>query len=156
MPGSASSGTSERYFASCFASASGSFQEIRPWSVASPDPVRSSNTAQLWLARNVRELRNVMERVALLAAGQEVALNNLPSALLGAAETVAVFPEEDRLLTLRELEERQIRQILNLGVSMDRAAELLGITSVTLGRKRKELCLRWDCAEVKSIAVAAG
>lgn len=105
---------------------------------------------------NVRELRNVMERVALLAAGREVALNNLPSALLSTAETVAAFPEEDRLLTLRELEKRQIRQVLNLGVSMDRAAELLGITSVTLGRKRKELCLRWNCAEVKSIAVAAG
>lgn len=90
---------------------------------------------------NVRELRNVMERVALLAAGREVALNDLPPALLGAAETVAAFPEEDRLLTLRELEERQIRQVLNLGVSMDRAAELLGITSVTLWRKRKELGL---------------
>lgn len=90
---------------------------------------------------NVRELRNVMERVALLAAGREVAVNDLPPVLLGAAETVAAFPEEDRLLTLRELEERQIRQVLNLGVSMDRAAELLGITSVPLWRKRKEFGL---------------
>lgn len=89
---------------------------------------------------NVRELRNVMERVAL-AAGREVAVNDLPPVLLGAAETVAAFPEEDRLLTLRELEKSQIRQVLNLGVSMDRAAELLGITSVPLWRKRKELGL---------------
>ena len=39
------------------------------------------------------------------------------------------------------MEEAQIRKVLGLGVSMDKAAALLGITTVTLWRKRKELGL---------------
>ena len=42
---------------------------------------------------------------------------------------------------LAEVEEAQIRKVLGLGVSMDKAAALLGITTVTLWRKRKELGL---------------
>ena len=48
--------------------------------------------------------------------------------------------EYDRMLVrLRELEAEHIRRVLGLGVSMERAAELLGINTVTLWRKRKEL-----------------
>ena len=84
---------------------------------------------------NVRELRNVMERVALLAAGREATLADLPPTLSG--ETAQ--PGEKRILTLRELEAEHIRRVLALGVSMEQAAELLGINTVTLWRKRKEL-----------------
>ena len=88
---------------------------------------------------NVRELRNVMERVALLAAGLEVTLADLPPAL-SAGEGVRSGPDEEpHILTLRELEAEHIRRVLGLGVSMERAAELLGINTVTLWRKRKEL-----------------
>ena len=88
---------------------------------------------------NVRELRNVMERVALLAAGREVTLADLPPAL-SAGEGVRSGPDEEpHILTLRELEAEHIRRVLGLGVSMERAAELLGINTVTLWRKRKEL-----------------
>ena len=88
---------------------------------------------------NVRELRNVMERVALLAAGREVTLADLPPAL-SAGEGVRSGPDEEpHILTLRELEAEHIRRVLGLGVSMERAAELLGINTVTLWRKRQEL-----------------
>ena len=39
--------------------------------------------------------------------------------------------EEPHILTLRELEAEHIRRVLGLGVSMERAAELLGINTVT-------------------------
>ena len=84
---------------------------------------------------NVRELRNVMERVALLAAGREATPADLPPALSGTGEP----SEEKRIPTLREVEAEHIRRVLALGVSMEQAAELLGINTVTLWRKRKEL-----------------
>ena len=88
---------------------------------------------------NVRELRNVMERVALLAAGREVTLADLPPALSAGEGVLSGPDEEPHILTLRELEAEHIRRVLGLGVSMERAAELLGINTVTLWRKRKEL-----------------
>ncbi|MFQ9367247.1 MAG: helix-turn-helix domain-containing protein, partial [Bilophila wadsworthia] len=86
-----------------------------------------------------RELRNVMERVALLAAGREVTLADLPPALSAGEGVLSGPDEEPHILTLRELEAEHIRRVLGLGVSMERAAELLGINTVTLWRKRKEL-----------------
>ena len=41
----------------------------------------------------------------------------------------------------RPIRPRQFRRVLGLGVSLERAAELLGVTGVTLLRKRKELGL---------------
>ncbi|HIW77979.1 MAG TPA: sigma-54 dependent transcriptional regulator [Candidatus Bilophila faecipullorum] len=87
---------------------------------------------------NVRELRNVMERLALLAAGREATPEDLPPALAG-GPAEADAEDGGRILTLREVEARHIRHVLSLGVSMERAAELLGINTVTLWRKRKEL-----------------
>lgn len=103
--------------------------------VVSP-PVLTTLLSYGWPG-NVRELRNVMERIALLATGREIALGDLPPALLEVT-TCGNLATGERLLTLRELEEQHIRKVLELGVSMDRAAELLGITTVTLWRKRKE------------------
>ena len=66
-------------------------------------------------------------------------LADLPPAL-SAGEGVRSGPDEEpHILTLRELEAEHIRRVLGLGVSMERAAELLGINTVTLWRKRKEL-----------------
>ena len=73
------------------------------------------------------------------AAGREVTLADLPPALT-AGEGMRPGPDEGpHILTLRELEAEHIRRVLGLGVSMERAAELLGINTVTLWRKRKEL-----------------
>lgn len=102
---------------------------------------------------NVRELRNVVERMALLAVGREPALHDLPPALeksctvdLGSRQDAAMplmssnalAVNNERLLTLRELEELQIRLVLDRDISMEKAAELLGTNTVTLWRKRKE------------------
>ncbi len=92
---------------------------------------------------NARELRNVMERALLLAEGSAVRRDDLPPALqgVGGAASGGATADETRILTLAEVEEAQIRKVLGLGVSMDKAAALLGITTVTLWRKRKELGL---------------
>lgn len=87
---------------------------------------------------NVRELRNVMERVALLAAGREAVPEDLPASIL---ESKPDSTGHGAIPTLRQLEEEHIRRILNLGLSHEQAAELLGINTVTLWRKRKELGL---------------
>lgn len=109
-----------------------------------PPPVLPQSVLQALLRYawpgNVRELRNVMERVALLAAGREVTLADLPPALVDSSTPgTAGASDEDGILTLREVEARHIRRVLSLGVNLERAADLLGINSVTLWRKRKEL-----------------
>lgn len=110
-------------------------------------PVLSGEARDALLAHawpgNARELRNVMERALLLAEGPEVRRADLPPALqgVGGAAAVGATADEGRILTLAEVEETQIRKVLGLGVSMDKAAALLGITTVTLWRKRKELGL---------------
>ena len=110
-------------------------------------PVLSGEARDALLAHawpgNARELRNVMERALLLAEGSAVRRDDLPPALqgVGGAASGGATADEGRILTLAEVEEAQIRKVLGLGVSMDKAAALLGITTVTLWRKRKELGL---------------
>ncbi|EGY24789.1 response regulator [Desulfovibrio sp. A2] len=99
---------------------------------------------------NVRELRNAMERMALLSAGRQPGLADLPDAVRAAAGLPPLgtggLPQrgegdDGRLPTLRELEEAHIRRVLATERNMERAAAILGITTVTLWRKRKELGL---------------
>lgn len=90
---------------------------------------------------NMRELRNAMERAAVLAAGREVAVGDFPAGLAAALEPASGREGSGtpRFPTLRDVEEAHIRRVLGMGVSMERAAEMLGINSVTLWRKRKEM-----------------
>ena len=77
---------------------------------------------------------------ATLAKMEWVIVNETMPPALSAGEGVLSGPDEEpHILTLRELEAEHIRRVLGLGVSMERAAELLGINTVTLWRKRKEL-----------------
>lgn len=86
---------------------------------------------------NLRELRNVIERAALLEEGPEITPESLPverfvaaSDLLGAAA--------DGAWPLEELEKRYIREILRqTGQNYSKAAEILGINRKTLLEKRK-------------------
>ncbi|MEG2004898.1 MAG: sigma-54 dependent transcriptional regulator [Bilophila sp.] len=105
-----------------------------------PNAVLSTLLSYGWPG-NVRELRNVMERIALLAAGREAVLGDLPPALVSASANASAEGLPEGSLTLRELEAQHIRKVLERGVSMDQAAASLGITTVTLWRKRKELGL---------------
>jgi NtrC-family two-component system response regulator AlgB len=104
-----------------------------------PGPFIHALLAHAWPG-NVRELRNVMERAALLALGREPGLADLPAAVRGAA-LLPRITDADRIPTLRELEDAHIRRVLAMEPNQARAAEILGITTVTLWRKRKEMGL---------------
>ncbi|MGQ0539469.1 MAG: sigma-54-dependent transcriptional regulator [Gemmatimonadaceae bacterium] len=83
---------------------------------------------------NIRELRNVIERAALLATNGVVDVADLP---LGTAGVRGATPAE--LLTLQELEKRHIERVLsNVQWHQGRAASILGISSKTLYRKIRE------------------
>jgi NtrC-family two-component system response regulator AlgB len=80
---------------------------------------------------NVRELRNVIERAAILC----------PDGLVDAAHLLlkpaAAAPSIGDPVTLDALEEMHIRAVLASSKSLDEAASVLGIDSVTLWRRRK-------------------
>ncbi|HEU4949248.1 MAG TPA: sigma-54 dependent transcriptional regulator [Candidatus Deferrimicrobiaceae bacterium] len=101
---------------------------------------------------NVRELRNVMERCALLASGAEVSRAGLLAVWKASSGSggrpsdpaleirVPVSPERpDLKAAVRELERQLIRIALErTGGSRPKAAELLGISHPTLLYKAKE------------------
>jgi NtrC-family two-component system response regulator AlgB len=87
---------------------------------------------------NIRELRNTIERAAILAHFDTIEEDFLPEeSLNGQMPDVAVGAE----ITLDQLEEVHIRLILQRAPSLDSAAKTLGIDPATLYRKRKRLKL---------------
>ncbi len=87
---------------------------------------------------NVRELRNTIERAAILALTDTIEEDFLPEeSLNGEATDVSIGSE----ITLDQLEEVHIRRILQTAPSLDSAARTLGIDPATLYRKRKRLKL---------------
>ncbi len=82
---------------------------------------------------NLRELRNAVERGAILAAGDTVQLGHLPDAL----QYMKKDPSEQKRPTLEQLEESYIREVLLSASSLQEAAAILGINQATLWRKRK-------------------
>jgi NtrC-family two-component system response regulator AlgB len=98
-----------------------------------PDPVNELLLRYSWPG-NIREIRNVLERLVLLSAGRDANLSDLPERLV----TGAVPAPDDELVTLEALEKRHIERVLARESNLDRASEILGITKVTLWRKRKE------------------
>lgn len=91
---------------------------------------------------NVRELRNLCSRWALMAAGEEIALNDLPAHLrmplsTPVAGTVHTVAEQG----LHEIKDALIRQALQeAGGCISRAASRLGINRTTVYRRMK----RWE------------
>jgi NtrC-family two-component system response regulator AlgB len=87
---------------------------------------------------NIRELRNTIERAAILARCDTIEEDFLPEdSLNGEVTDVSVGSE----ITLDHLEEVHIRRILQTAPSLDSAAKTLGIDPATLYRKRKRLKL---------------
>ncbi|HKM57155.1 MAG TPA: sigma-54 dependent transcriptional regulator [Chthoniobacterales bacterium] len=87
---------------------------------------------------NIRELRNTIERAAILAHSDTIEEDFLPEeSLNGQMTDVAVGSE----ITLDQLEEVHIRLVLQRAPSLDSAAKTLGIDPATLYRKRKRLKL---------------
>jgi NtrC-family two-component system response regulator AlgB len=99
--------------------------------------VTAAFTGYAWPG-NLRELRNVIERAVILAAGETVEPTDLPEEFHGQADaTVAVGAR----VTLEAIEAEHIRRILAATHTLDDAARTLGIDPATLYRKRQKLGL---------------
>ena len=84
---------------------------------------------------NLHELRNVIERSVILAAGATIGPEHLPAAL-GALPASPVVP--GALVSLDQLVELHIRRVLAATRSLEEAASVLGIDTATLWRRRKK------------------
>jgi two-component system response regulator AtoC len=94
---------------------------------------------------NIRELRNVMERAAILAAGQTVTARHLPKEIVGATFVDHPFnpfattsdPAPNR--SLAAVEDEHIRRVLQqCDGNKTQAAEILGISRLTLRNRLKD------------------
>lgn len=99
---------------------------------------------------NVRELKNVVERAVTFATGRQIEEGDLPDRVrAGSAPTAesgvglpagTVLDSDDVLPTLREVERRYIRYVLErVGGNKRRAAALLGIARRTLYRRLEDV-----------------
>jgi len=94
---------------------------------------------------NVRELENVIERAVVLADGPAVTAEHLPRRLQKKRSVLFEQKTEDHFLTLEELEQQYIRDVLELTrYNKTRAAKILGIDRVSLWRKLKKFGLEED------------
>jgi NtrC-family two-component system response regulator AlgB len=83
---------------------------------------------------NLRELRNVIERAAILCTAEQVGLEHLPPGLAPRTQPIQLG---DRV-ALDVIEEQHIRRVLGTTRSLQEAADILGIDQATLWRKRKK------------------
>jgi len=97
---------------------------------------------------NIRELRNVIERMMILSRETEIGEDNLPEEVRDHHEehptaTVLshydVSPTGDQFVTLKELEDRYIQNVLSVtGQNKTHAARILGIHPTSLLRRLKK------------------
>ena len=82
---------------------------------------------------NIRELRNAMERAAILAAGPRIGVELLPERVAAQARV----PQLGGNYTLDDIEREHIQRVLARTSTTDEAAKILGIDTSTLWRRRK-------------------
>jgi len=83
---------------------------------------------------NIRELRNVIERGAILCQTDHVGIECLPGNLLPSDSS----PRLGDKVSLEKIEEEHIRRVLAATKSLQEAADVLGIDQATLWRRRKK------------------
>jgi DNA-binding NtrC family response regulator len=89
---------------------------------------------------NIRQLKNVIERVAVLAKGKSIAVRDLPRELRQCAEAVHVEPKSSSIRTFRELEVAAIRSALQeCKGNKSKVAEMLGISRKSLYKRLREM-----------------
>jgi len=97
---------------------------------------------------NIRELRNVIERMMILCREAEIGEDDLPEEIRDYHEepphfevlsALDVSPTGDQFVTLRELEEKYIEEVLSVtGHNKTHAARILGIHPTSLMRRLKK------------------
>ena len=107
-------------------------RDHRPASSYSPEATEALR-AYGWPG-NVRELRNVVERAAILCRGETIAPEHLA---LNTAVRVRPVSIGDPV-PLEKIEELHIRAVLAASKSLEEAAAVLGMDSVTLWRRRRK------------------
>jgi NtrC-family two-component system response regulator AlgB len=91
---------------------------------------------------NLRELRNVIERSAILAQHERITAADLPAEIRsgpGSAPAGQLLWQAGELVSLERLEEMHIRRVIERTPTLAEAAEVLGIDQATLYRKRKRM-----------------
>jgi two-component system, NtrC family, response regulator AlgB len=83
---------------------------------------------------NIRELRNAIERAAILAPGDRIGPELFPERIVGAA---ARGPYLGGDFTFDEIEREHMLRVLASHAKVEEAARVLGIDTSTLWRKRK-------------------
>ena len=83
---------------------------------------------------NIRELRNTVERAAILCKSDRIGIEHLPGNIV----LTPAVPRIGDSLSLAKIEEEHIRRILATSKSMQEAADTLGIDQATLWRRRKQ------------------
>jgi two-component system, NtrC family, response regulator AlgB len=82
---------------------------------------------------NIRELRNAMERATILAAGPRIGLDLLPERIAAQGKS----PHLGGDFTLDAIERDHIQRVLARTSTAEEAAQILGIDTSTLWRRRK-------------------
>jgi len=82
---------------------------------------------------NLREMRNVLERAAILCGGEQIQLSDLSESICKNTE-IRVGSK----VTIAELEKVHIRRVMESSRTLEEAAHTLGIDPATLYRKRKK------------------
>jgi NtrC-family two-component system response regulator AlgB len=85
---------------------------------------------------NIRELRNAIERAAILWPAQIIEPEAFPAHI--SAQPKAAAPQLGGDVTLEEIEREHIIRVLARTSTLDEAAAILGIDASTLWRKRKK------------------
>lgn len=101
-----------------------------------PNPVMDLLLNYDWPG-NVRELRNALERLITLSKGREMQTSDLSQAIRSRSDRKAAQGPQP-ICTIEEIEKDLITRVLAMESNQEKAAEILGITKVTLWRKRKE------------------
>jgi NtrC-family two-component system response regulator AlgB len=82
---------------------------------------------------NIRELRNVVERAAILCSSEQVGIEHLPVSVSPVTPSVQLGGN----FSLKVIEENHIRRVIASTKTLQEAANLLGIDQATLWHKRK-------------------
>ena len=85
---------------------------------------------------NVRELKNLINEISLFVSGSEIKMKHLPSSIIIQKKS---FKKKEHLSTLKEIEEKQILNVLkSTSFNIKESAKILGTSRPSIYKKIKE------------------